>query len=70
MKIPGFTADASLLRTGKTYRMSGQNPRRGRLSLVLPQLGFSVGVTYPPTDDDCYYCVRWVRGPCGLSRWI
>jgi len=37
---------------------------------ILPQLGFGVGgigVTYPPSGDDCYCCLQWIRCPCGLS---
>ena len=70
MKVPGFTAEASLIRTKQAFRLSSSNAVPGRQPQIGPQLGFGgggIGVTYPPGDDDCYCCTSWVRCPCGLS---
>ena len=68
MKVPGFTAEASLFRTKKAFRLSNAVRRRPQ---IVPQLGIGggggIGVTYPPGDDDCYCCTSWVKCPCGLS---
>lgn len=71
MKVPGFTAEASLFRTKEAFRLSSSNGVPGRQPQIGPQLGFGggggIGVTYPPGDDDCYCCTSWVKCPCGLS---
>ena len=75
MRMPGFTAEASLHQaTAKMHGESGRRAAPDGLSRVLPQLGIGGsggfgggGITYPPGDDDCYCCVGWVRCPCGLA---
>ena len=72
MRMPGFTAEASLLsHAGQPYRESGCSSGLGRMAPVAAQLGIGFGggggVAYPPDDDDCYCCTQWVRCPCGLS---
>jgi hypothetical protein len=68
MRIPSFTAEASLYKIKEASWFSEAVPTGG--PPILPQLGFGgagIGVTYPPGGDDCYCCVQWTRCPCGLS---
>jgi hypothetical protein len=65
VRIPGYTAEASLYERRGVYW--SPETAQGERPHLLPQLGFGVGVTYPPDGDDCYCCVQWVRCPCGLA---
>lgn len=65
MNMPGYTAEFALGRTQRILQSAEASVATIGGSAVLPQMGFGVGVTYPPPDDDeCLYCVQWVRMPC------
>jgi hypothetical protein len=69
MRTPGFSADASFYAKG-SGNISSLSPAPDGLLPISPQLGFGVGgigVTGPADpEDSCYYCLQWVRVPCGL----
>jgi hypothetical protein len=67
MRMPGFTGDASLYRTREPYPVPVDFTAPVGLLSVLPQLGIGDGITGPVDGDEyCYYCVQWVRVPCGF----
>lgn len=69
MKIPGFTADASLYRTRQAYGALGDGRAPDGSVQVSPQLGIGGGGVTGPADGEeyCYVCSQWVRVPCGLT---
>jgi hypothetical protein len=63
VKVPGFTAEVSLYRTSKAYRLVATQTRRSGPS-VLPQLGVSCSGS---GGDKCYCptgCKQKTSGTC------
>ena len=65
MKMPGFTAEASLHRANTHYRIFGSTHRSGATGMTVPQLR----IRSSPTDscDPTCLCVSPFNCPCCFS---
>ena len=59
MRLPGFTAEASLFKTDESYRLIGDRAGGGGAQAVIPQLTCCF-----PNALGCVCCYNWPFGPC------
>jgi hypothetical protein len=56
MKLPGFTADASLYKTGEHYKLEGAGADATGAQAVIPQICFTVPVCIPVIHKKVRVC--------------
>jgi hypothetical protein len=56
MNLPGFTAEASLYRTGERYKLEGVGANGARTQAVIPQICFTVPLCIPVIKKKVRVC--------------